>query len=64
LRRFGAAGARRSGLGGGLREVEEGLAGEFGDGGIGVAEEGEEGADPGKLARGQTDHGYAARHEG
>ena len=35
---------------GGLGEVEEGLAGEFGDAGIGMPEQGEEHAEPAKLA--------------
>jgi hypothetical protein len=35
-----------------MGEVEEGLTGKFGDSGIGVAEEGEQDADPGKLAGG------------
>jgi len=35
---------------GGLIEIKEGLAGEFGDAGIGMAEQGEEHTEPAKLA--------------
>jgi hypothetical protein len=43
-------GVRDGALVGGLGEIEEGLAGEFGDAGIGMAEQGEEHAEPAKLA--------------
>jgi len=43
-------GARDGALMGGLGEVEEGLAGEFGDAGIGMPEQGEEHTEPAKLA--------------
>jgi hypothetical protein len=35
---------------GGLSEIEEGLASEFGNAGIGMAEQGEEHTEPAKLA--------------
>ena len=43
-------GVRDGALAGGLSEIEEGLASEFGNAGIGMAEQGEEHAEPAKLA--------------
>ncbi len=42
-------GGRDGALVGGLGEVEEGLADEFGDAGIGMPEQGEEHTEPAKL---------------
>ena len=43
-------GVRDGALAGSLGEVKEGLAGEFRDAGIGMAEQGQEHAEPAKLA--------------
>jgi uncharacterized FlaG/YvyC family protein len=58
---FGGGGTRGSGGGCGF-QVQEGLAGQLSDLGIGVAEEPDEGMQPGKFSRVDADDGYGFGH--